>query len=442
MGYWMSLRLRLIILPIVIVLTGLAVLAFLQLGAGRDRTRLETTSGMEVGRAIIENAVQRRRDDAGGDTLAILRRELPPIVRHVRIAVGPVGVPPPTAVTPGTEVPNWFRNLVAPQPVIERFRVTAKGKTVGQVVMVAEPDDELHEIWEDWRDLATVLIILSAIIIVVVVAAVTVALRPLKTLGEGLDRLGQGDFTVMLSPIEDVDLRRLGQRFNALVVSLAQATEDNRLLIGQLMSLQEAERKEIAHELHDEFGPSLFGIRAELTSISKLAKAEPPRTGEIEERVRSIGGLVEQIQRLNSRMLERLRPLVLDEMGLGPALTRLVSTWAERYPDIKWKSRVGQVGDIDETVALAIYRAVQECLTNVVRHAEARSVEVSLSRNARGLRVAVRDDGRGFGADTRFGFGLLGMAERARAMAGKLEVSAAKQGGAVVELTHPLKEPA
>jgi two-component system, NarL family, sensor histidine kinase UhpB len=308
------------------------------------------------------------------------------------------------------------------------------------VIMVANPDDEIREIWGDWRELALVLILITLGVAVVVVVVVTEGLRPLQLLARGLERLGEGDLDVSLSPVEDVELRRVGNRFNRLVASLNRVTEDNRLLIGRLMSVQEAERKEIAHELHDEFGPSLFGIRAELTSIGMLAKADPPRTREIEERLRSVGQLVEQIQRINSRMLERLRPLVLHEMGLSAALSRMVDAWAERYPAIKWRRRIAKLSDVPEPVALGIYRAVQECLTNVVRHAGARTVEVSLSRNADGVRVSVRDDGRGLADGARFGFGLLGIAERARALGGSLEVSTPKGGGTLVELLHPLQE--
>jgi two-component system sensor histidine kinase UhpB len=432
-----SLRLRLIILPTLVVVGGLSILAFLQIGAARDRIRTETQASMEVGRTLIQNALSRRRAYIQEHALIGLKEELPDI-RHVRFAVGPVGVAPPDIVDQNV-APDWFAALVEPQPAVERFRVVAAGfKTAGEVVMVANPDDELREIWGDWRDLAIILLVASVGVILVVIVVVTEGLRPLNVLASGLERLGEGQFDVSITPLADVELRRVGNRFNRLAESLTRATQDNQLLIGRLMSLQEAERKEIAHELHDEFGPSLFGIRAELSSIAALAKAGPPRSEEIEERLRSIGQLVEQIQRINSRMLERLRPLVLHEMGLSAALARMVDAWAERYPAIKWRRRIARHVDVPEPLALALYRAVQECLTNTVRHADARLVEVTLSQGLGIVRVAVRDDGRGFAPDARFGFGLLGMAERARALGGRLEVSRPKGGGALVELIHPL----
>ena len=436
-----SLRLRLIVLPTLVVVVGLLVLAVLQIGAARDRVRTETRASMEVGRTLILNALTRRRTYQQQDALMGLKDELPN-VRHVRFSVGPVGVAPPD-IADNDEVPDWFEALISPRPVIERYRVVAaEFKTAGEVVMVANPDDELREIWGDWRDLAVVLVVVSIGVALVVAVVVSDGLRPLNMLAKGLERLGEGQFDISLTPVADIELARVGNRFNRLAESLTRVTEDNRLLIGRLMSLQEAERKEIAHELHDEFGPSLFGIRAELSSIGVLAKARPPRSEEIEERLRSIGSLVEQIQRINSRMLERLRPLVLHEMGLSAALARMVDAWAERYPAIKWRKKIARHIDVPEALALAIYRAVQECLTNVVRHAEASMVEVTLSQSDEVVRASVRDDGEGFSEDVRFGFGLLGMAERARGLGGRLEVSRARGGGALIELIHPLDEAA
>src|SRR4029079_5115272 len=105
---------------------------------------------------------------------------------------------------------------------------------------------------------------------------------------------------------------------------------------------------------------SLFGIRAELSSIGTLAKENPPRTREIEERLRSVGQLVEQIQRINSRRVERLRPLVLHEMGLSAALSRMVDAWAERYPGIKWRKKIARQIDVPEPLALVLYRDWQD----------------------------------------------------------------------------------
>jgi two-component system, NarL family, sensor histidine kinase UhpB len=429
-----SLRLRLIIFPVVIVLAGLAALAYFEVNAARDRVHAETVSSLQLGRIIVRQTVSRL---AGApDAPAAIAAALPS-VRHARLAVVvPPGASPPVDSALPT-APHWFARLVTPPATVERFPILQQGRVVGEVVMIARPDDELGEIWADWRSLALVLGLLSAVIIVVVVVSVALALRPLTAFAEGFDRLEKGDFDVAMAPVRDAELRRLGERFNSLVSSLAQVRADNRLLIDRLMSLQEAERKEIAHELHDEFGPSLFGIRADLSTIGGLAKRREPRFDEIEDRVRSMSGLVEQIQKINSRMLEKLRPLVLDHMGLGEAMKRLVGDWQTRYPAIDWRLLADDVDGLGEIESLALYRAAQECLTNVVRHADARAVRVSLRRRKASVTLTVSDDGRGF-SHRRFGFGLLGMAERARALGGKLKVSAVEGGGSLVSVVLPM----
>ena len=238
----MSLRLRLILLPILVVVTGLALLAFLEIGAARERILVETRAGTQVARTLILNALERRRNLPPEQAAAGLAHEIPP-VRHVLVAVGPVGVAEPQLASRSETAPRWFASLVAPERAVQRFRIAGQGnKTAGEVVIVANPADELGEIWDDWRELAIVLAVVCLVVSITVAMVVTQGLQPLRGLGDALDRLGEGDFDVSLSPVETPELQRVGRRFNRLVASLNRATEDNRLLIGRLMSLQEAER--------------------------------------------------------------------------------------------------------------------------------------------------------------------------------------------------------
>src|SRR5204863_2801330 len=119
-----SLRLRLIILPVLVVVAGLMILAVLEIGAARDRIRTETRASMQVGRTLIDNALVRRKTYRRDDALLGLKDELP-AVRHIRFAVGPVGVEAPDAEALDRDVPHWFVSLVSPQQAIERFRVVA-----------------------------------------------------------------------------------------------------------------------------------------------------------------------------------------------------------------------------------------------------------------------------------------------------------------------------
>jgi two-component system sensor histidine kinase UhpB len=437
--FTMSLRLRLIVLPALIVLAGLAGLALYEVNDAKVRVRAETQSGIEMGRLLVASAIA-HADQAPtpAEALARIDRDLPDTVRHVRLVLQPtgdVGHALTNAKPDSSGSPRWFQALVGAPPVEERQVVTVGGKPAGAVALISQPDDEIAEVWRDWiREMALIGLV-SAAIVGVVVVAVALGLRPLTALSEGFERLEQGDFTVRVGPFRDAELRRLGERFNRLVASLAQATDQNRLLINRLMSVQDTERKDIAHELHDEFGPSLFAIRADLGAISRRARSHQPPLTEVLDRVGSISGLVEQIQRINSRLLERLRPLVLDQLGLREALERLVEAWAARYPAVRWKTSLAEVGEVDEQASHALYRAAQEALTNIVRHADALTVGLSLAEQDGLLVLTVEDDGRGLAEGALHGFGLLGMAERARAVGGRLTVGPGKGRGTRIVAT-------
>ncbi len=266
-------------------------------------------------------------------------------------------------------------------------------------------------------------------IILIVVSAVTFAFRPLAALAHAFDRMEEGDFAVRVPPSADPQIRRLAQRFNRMAASLEQAESDNHRLMDSIVAVQEEERKDIARELHDEYGPSLFAIRADLGAISRWVRKREPRFEEMHDRLLSISNLVMQIQRINSRLLERLRPLVLEEMGLQEAIHRLTENWSTRYPQVAFDVEAGAVGDIGDAQVHALYRAAQECLTNIVRHADARRVQVRLFADDSRVTLVVQDDGKGIAAERPHGFGLLGMAERARAADGGMTVEPAAGGG-------------
>ncbi len=161
------------------------------------------------------------------------------------------------------------------------------------------------------------------------------------------------------------------------------------------------------------------------------------------EHAAAIARYTAAIQGVTTRLLERLRPLVLAELGLLPALEQLCAEWQESCPELSITFQVAEEAEasllsLNETAALALYRGLQECLANVYRHAAgARAVEVRLFRSAEGLVLSIRDDGPGFAEGARFGHGLLGLAERLRAVGGRLVCGAETQAGAVIRLTVP-----
>jgi two-component system sensor histidine kinase UhpB len=165
--------------------------------------------------------------------------------------------------------------------------------------------------------------------------------------------------------------------------------------------------------------------------------------GEAHERIRSIAEAVRHTQRQVRRMLGRLRPIGLAELGLPEAIENIVGFWRRRHPQIEFRVSVAaSCADPTELAGPTICRIVQEALSNAVRHAEPRLVTIRIDREpaAEGggdIRVEVTDDGRGMAQATPMGYGLIGIRERVRAMGGRLSVVSRPGTGLTVRAALP-----
>lgn len=443
-----SLRLRLVLIPTVILACGLLVAAMLALHGAGTRIRREAASSLAVGRLLVQAALQTAADAASPrEALQEVEAQLLQ-VRHLDIVVMPGEQAETTGLVPLSlgdrpKVPAWFERMLRPPLTAHTFPVVLHGERVGQVLLRSNPYDEMSEVWTDLRWLALLIIMMSATIVLLIDLATALSLRPLRALADSLDDLEQGRFRSSPAPVRLVELRRIGMRCHSLSQTLHRLSADNSLLIDKLISVQEAERREVAHELHDEFGPALFGIRAEVASIMRRCAPEAAtkdRLAVIAARAATISGLVDGIQHTNARMLARLRPLVLEEMGIEQALDQLVASWQQLRPEVAWSLEVScGLEAMDDAVALVLFRLVQECLTNAARHAGARRVGVLL-QDAPGdarLQATISDDGCGFAHPQQHGYGLLGMAERVRSVGGRISMCNGAGGGAVVDAVLP-----
>ncbi len=249
---------------------------------------------------------------------------------------------------------------------------------------------------------------------------------------EAFDRAGGPEFRA-----EDERLLRAAAASAATAVATAQSVEQDRL--RRTLRAAEEERTRWARELHDETLQGLGGLRVVLSSAR--------RSNDIEALHAALFGAVEQIddEITNLRaLITELRPASLDQLGLGPALDALVErTQTMHGLEIDAAVKLAHDGGLrkprlDPDLEIAIYRMVQESLTNVARHAEAEHVEVEVMQSADEIRVAVRDDGKGFDPDVpASGFGLTGMHERIALAGGRLKISTPDSGGTWVEAVLP-----
>lgn len=215
--------------------------------------------------------------------------------------------------------------------------------------------------------------------------------------------------------------------FNAMLDRLEaeRATSNARAL-----SAQEDERRRIAQELHDEVGQTLTAVVLELRRVADAAP-EPLRAPlrQVQETTR---GSLDEIRRI----ARRLRPGVLEELGLAAALRALFAEVAVHSHVTVRRDLAADLPPLDDATELVIYRVAQEALTNTVRHARARHVAIALRRHGDGVRLEVRDDGRGVG-DAAEGAGVRGMRERALLVGARLRIAPAPGAGTVVRLDVP-----
>jgi len=205
-----------------------------------------------------------------------------------------------------------------------------------------------------------------------------------------------------------------------------------------LRTAQEQERKFLSRELHDQVGQMLTGLRMELTAVSRTTTDR-----ELLVTLDRAKSTVEQTLGIVRNIAMLLRPSMLDDLGLTPALTWLVKEVSRSSGiDIKREidDRVDQLPDAHRT---CLYRVVQEALTNISRHSGARNAELRVTVTAGWVRVLVKDDGRGFdvAAQKKRGLGLVGMEERVRELGGNLHVTSIPGRGTLVEIRLPQPTP-
>ena len=245
------------------------------------------------------------------------------------------------------------------------------------------------------------------------------------------------------------ELGELANQINHTAVDLARLQEatlaEERALrerIIQVTTAQEEERRRISRDLHDGLGPSLAAVGNRLRACQRLVRSDPERAeGDLEEIANGLRGHVQEVREL----IHDLRPLALDQLGLARAVEQQVSQF-DQDTGIKASFTVdGDVG-LNSFAEVTVFRVVQECLTNVQKHAKANQVDVRFQVNNSGLQATVKDNGKGFNADgvasgaVGKSMGLLSMRERAELLGGSLSIQSSPNRGSEITLFIPTME--
>jgi two-component system sensor histidine kinase UhpB len=436
----LSLRGRINLLLALILALGLAInVGRLALEAA-PRVQAEDQSVTRLAREFIETMVTALNE--APDPNARLDQIVHDLkrLRHVSITRQDdtsATVAPPVETDDSSSVPAWFVALVHPEKTSVSVPVSIQGKQTA-LVITSIPNDEIAEIWDGIVTQVGVGTAVAVALFLITMTVIGRALAPLEALAQAMGRIEAGSYDARVEPSGAPELAAICTRLNHLAMTLGEAVEEKRRLTQRAVSLQDLERKEIARELHDEFGPYLFVLRAHVGAVMRLAVAQGPETEALRKHGNAVLEQVTGLQQLTRRIQEKLRPVGLAELGLREALGALLRLWNESHPDVIIETAISpSLGETGETADLTIYRVVQEALTNVFRHADATAVNVSIAPAERpeGVRdkrdyalVRISDNGQGLKPDQKFGFGLTGMRERLLALGGTLTVASGERG--------------
>jgi two-component system sensor histidine kinase UhpB len=347
----------------------------------------------------------------------------------------------------GRDAPGWFSRLVSPpnHPAV----IELSG---GRIVLQA---DASRSVLDGWDDLVRVVGAATLGLVLANGLAYVLAGRALKPLGEvveGLRRIGSGDYSTRLPPLAGQEARSIGEAFNRMAQVVQDSVEARRVAAEAEASLAqsreltqiiqarvEQERAAIARELHDELGQQVTAIKSAGVSIAQRVRGQDPA---LEQAAKLVVDTASQIYGDMHQIIARMRPLPIDQLGLGEALNDLMGDWRLQHPSVEFSLDVQRLPpDPGDTLSTAAYRIVQEPVNNALRHASPTHVQIQMHVEGVDLLIRVTDNGCGLPVDWRRPghYGVLGMRERAVALGGTFELQKPEDGGVCVAARIPLQ---
>jgi signal transduction histidine kinase len=241
---------------------------------------------------------------------------------------------------------------------------------------------------------------------------------------------------------EELELIARVTHVASIAMERRQLDDRLRALTGRIEAVREEERTHMAREIHDMLGQSLTVLKMDVAWLNRRPRGTASRDAVLDGRLSAMSKLIDDVINQVRRIAAQLRPGVLDDLGLAAAVEWQARDFSQRSGlDCAFECNIPDAR-FEREVSTAIFRILQETLTNVARHAHAQRVEVSLTEDEGHLRLRVRDDGAGMSPDAtarRRSLGLLGMHERAQRLGGQLSVTSTPGAGTVVLVDVPLR---
>ncbi len=276
--------------------------------------------------------------------------------------------------------------------------------------------------------------------------------RPLNNLTAAASAIAGGDYSSTVNVERRDEVGKLARAFNAMIGQVNKAkqgleqkitetgevNEQLRNLSAHLQNIREEERIHIAREMHDELGQLLTGYKMDVSWLRK--RLDGNNDPAVREKLESMVAMADESVRFVRKIAAELRPSILDDLGLIPALEWHNREFEKRYNiQVEFQSQVPEI-KTTSLIATGLFRMYQESLTNVARHSEAKNVSATLHATDDNIYLSIKDDGKGFDANGsgHKTLGLLGMKERAVMIGGKLEIRSEKGKGTAIAITIPV----
>jgi signal transduction histidine kinase len=349
------------------------------------------------------------------------------------------------------DAPAWFSAIwsLLSSEQVAASPVAYKGDRYGTIIVTSDPKAVASRAWNEMKHLLLLTALTIAALSVLVYAAVARALAPTREVIAGLNRLSAGELSYRLPAFKLSELQRIADVTNELAQRIETTLSERAELSRRLINAQEDERCHLARELHDELGQNLTAIAALAASLEKSAEEACP---EVRVEARSLSQITMRTMQSLRATLAHLRPAELDKLGLKQSLKHLIDICSASYGrTTRFELELPrELAPLSDTAAAHIFRIAQEGLTNAAKHADAKTVRLSVepvplveprSPDAAGICLTIEDDGRGRrrnGKAGANGMGLLNIEERVAALGGTMSLDDRPGAGFKVRVVVPL----
>jgi two-component system sensor histidine kinase UhpB len=334
-------------------------------------------------------------------------------------------------------VPAWFTFLVDSHSHSASYVISLSNGITQHIRITTDPSDEVAEAWSESKAYFISIAGMILLIYILINLVFHSAFKAVRTIMHGLKTVESGDYSSSLPRFHISEFDAIGEQINHLSSSLAEAHANNQALARHTLKIQEKERQTLSQELHDEMGQSLTAIKAMSVALKQPHSDQNTITDSIIEICNHLSGVVRS-------MMRTLHPLSLGELGLGATLKDLTQEWQRRHHAIEINLDYDeQLESLSEDVAIHFYRIIQECLTNIVKHAKADQVHIRLEYHSHAepatVLIVVEDNGQG-GSLEGLGFGIRSMRERVQSLDGQFDYSSETGRGVTITVHIPINE--